>query len=309
MAHRIGAIERDRVPAALRIQAPAEMRDGMTVHVVGIGAIAVEPVAHQLGVEPAFDLPDKAVADFEPHLVLHVTAIGQDDNVAGRENDRAVGRAFVRERVHVPGAPMVETAGRFRIAVLDHGWVFAGLDGQIGPAGPGDAHRLGALQSLARVRDCLLQPRRRHQLLQFVGSIDHHQRARAGVARLLQPAGEQRDVQADQHVGRLDGLKRALAAADRLHPHFGPRWHRVDAHLVSVGAKVFGGGKGRGHVIAPRPQIAQKHDGFALLHIAELEFVAKQHRKFGVIDGFGHGAAPFDLLNVLRRSLARDRQR
>ena len=59
-------------------------------------------------------------------------------------------------------------------------------------------------------------------MLQFIGRIDHHQRARAGVARLLQPAGEQRDVQAHQHVGRFDGLKRALAPADRLHAEFGP---------------------------------------------------------------------------------------
>ena len=112
---------------------------------------------------------------------------------------------------------------------------------------------------------------------------------RAGVARLLQPAGEQRNVQADQHVGGLDGVERALAAADRLDADLGPGRHGVDAHLVGVGAEILRGGEGRGHVVAARAEIAEQHDGLALLHVAELKFLAKQHRELGVIDGFMHG--------------------
>src|SRR4051812_25495513 len=106
----VGAVERDRIPAALRIKSPAEMRDGMAVHVVGVGLVAVEPVAHQLGVEPPFDLADEAVADVESHLVLHVAAIGQHDDIARREHHGAVGRALIREGVDVAGAPMIEPA-------------------------------------------------------------------------------------------------------------------------------------------------------------------------------------------------------
>src|SRR5262245_61060039 len=61
VALRVGAAERDRVPAPLRVEPPAEMGDRVAVHVVGMRLVAVEPVAHQLGVEAALDPPDKAV--------------------------------------------------------------------------------------------------------------------------------------------------------------------------------------------------------------------------------------------------------
>ena len=207
----------------------------------------------------------------------------------GCEHHGAVGGALVREGVDVAGAPMVEAAGRFRIAVLAHGRVFAEIDGEVGAAGPRDPHGLGALEPLVGMHDRLLEAGRRHQLLELVRPVDHHQHARAGVARLLQPAREQRDVQADQHVGRLDRFERALAAADRLDADLGPRRHGVDAHLVGVGAEILGGGEGRAHVFAPRSEIAQQDDRLALLHVAKLEFPPEQHRELGVIDGFMHG--------------------
>ena len=148
---------------------------------------------------------------------------------------------------------------------------------------------LARFEPLAGMDDRLLEARRRHQLFELVRPVDHHQHARAGVARLLEPAREQRDVQADQHVGRLDRVERALAAADRLDADLGPRRHGVDAHLVGVGAEVLGGREGRRHVVAPRAEIAQQHDCLALLHVAELELPAEQHRELGVIDGFMHG--------------------
>src|SRR5262245_28287782 len=106
VALRVGAVERDRVPAPLRVEPPAEMGDRVAIPVVGVRLVAVEPVAHQLGIEPALDLADEAVANVEPHLVLHVAAIGQHDDVTGREHHRAVGRALVRKSVHVSSAPM-----------------------------------------------------------------------------------------------------------------------------------------------------------------------------------------------------------
>src|SRR5262249_59721747 len=78
----------------------------------------------------------------------------------------------------------------------------------------------------------LFETGRRHQRLELVGTIDNHEHPRAGLARLLEPAREQGDVETDQHVGRLDGLERALAASDGLDPDLGPRRHGIDAHLV-----------------------------------------------------------------------------
>jgi hypothetical protein len=129
----------------------------------------------------------------------------------------------------------------------------------------------------------LLEAGRRHQLFELVGGVDHHEHAGAGVARLLEPAREQRNVQADQHVGRLDRLQRALALADGGDADLGPRRHGVDAHLVDVGAEVFRRREGRLHVVAPRPEIAEQDDGLALLHVAEPEFLAEQHRQLGVV--------------------------
>src|SRR6516225_900865 len=292
VALRVGAMKRDRVPAPLRVEAPAEMRDGMTVEIVRACLVALEPVVHELGIEAALDLADESVADVEPHLVLHVTAIGQHDDVAGGEDHGAVGRAFVRKGMHVAGAPVVEAAGLLRVSVLNHGRVFAELDREVGAPRTRDAHGLGALQPLAGVFHRLLEAGGRHQRLELVGTVDDHEHPRAGVARLLEPAREQGNVETDQHVGRLDRLERALAASHGLDPDLGPRRHGVDAHLVGVGAELLGRGEGRGDVIAPRPKIAQQHDGLALAHVAKLEFLAEEHRELGVVQRFVHGTPP-----------------
>src|SRR5215831_3182129 len=130
----VASVKRERVPASLRIEPPAEMRDGVTVQIVRMRLIALEPIVHELGIEPALDPADEAVTDVEPHLVLHVAAVGQHDDVARGEYHGAIGRAFVGEGVYVAGAPVIEPAGRFRISVLDHGRVLAELDREIGAA-------------------------------------------------------------------------------------------------------------------------------------------------------------------------------
>src|SRR5262245_56230488 len=289
----VGAVKRDRVPAPLRIEPPAEMRDGVAVEVVRARLVTLEPVAHELGVEPALDLADETVADVEPHLVLHITAIGQHDDVAWTKHHGAVGRAFVRKGMHVAGAPVVEAAGLLRISVLNHGRIFAELHREVGATGARDAHGLGPFNPLARVSHRLLEAGGRHQRFELVGTVDDHEHPRAGLARLLEPAREQGDVQTDQHVGRLDGLERALAAADGLNPDLGPRRHGVDAHLVGVGPELLGRSERGGDVIAPRTEIAQQHDGLALAHVAKLEFLTKEHRQFGVVQRFVHGTSPF----------------
>src|SRR5215472_4183565 len=293
VALRVGAVERDRVPAPLRVESPAEMRDRMTVEVVGVHLVALEPVAHELGIEAALDLADETVANVESHLVLHVTAIGQHDDVAGGEHHGAVGRAFVRKGMHVAGAPVIEAAGLLCVSILNHGRIVAELHCEVGAAGARDAHGLGPLQPLARVSHRLLEAGRRHQRLELVGTVDDHEHARTGIARLLEPAREQGNMQTHQHVGRLDRLQCALAAPDGLDPDFGPRRHGIDAHLVGVGAELLGRGEGGGDVIAPRPEIAQQHDGLALAHVAKLKFLAEEHRELGVVQRFVHGTPPF----------------
>jgi hypothetical protein len=172
---------------------------------------------------------------------------------------------------------------------LNHGRIFAELHREVGAAAAGDAHGLGAFQPLARVSHRFLETGGRHQRLELVGPVDHHEHPRAGLARLLEPAREQGDVETDQHVGRLDGLERALAASHGLNPDLGPRRHGIDAHLVGVGAELLGRGERGRDVIAPRPEIAQQHDGLALAHVAQLEFLAKEHRQFGMVQRFVHG--------------------
>src|SRR5262245_11553666 len=288
----VGAVERNRVPAPLRVEPPAEMRDRMAVEVVGARLVALEPVVHELGIEAALDPTNETLADVEPHLVLHVTAIGQHNDVAGGEHHGSVGRAFVRKGMHVAGAPMVEATRLLRISVLNHGRIFAELHREVGAAAARDAHSLGAFQPLARVSYRLFEAGGRHERFELVGTVDDHEHPRAGLARRLEPAREQGDVETDQHVGRLDGLERALAASDGLDPDLGPRRHGIDAHLVGVGAELLGRGERSADVIAPRPEIAQQHDGLALAHVAQLEFLAKEHRELGVVQRFVHGTPP-----------------
>src|SRR5271165_948682 len=204
VTHRIGAVERDGVPAALRVEPPAKMGDGVPVHVVRPRLVRVEPIAHQFGVEPARDAADEAVANLEPDFVLHITAIGKHHDIAGRQHDSAIGRSFVWEGVHVAGAPVIETAGQFRIAVLDHGGILAELHGEIGAAGARDAHGPGAFEPRAGMDRRILEAGGSHEAFELVRPVDDHEHPGAGVARLLQPAGEQGDVQAHQHVGGLD---------------------------------------------------------------------------------------------------------
>src|SRR5215510_1140306 len=289
MALRVGTVESYGVPPALRIEPPAEMRDRMPVHVVGMGAIAVEPVAHQLGVEPAGDVADEAVADIEAHLVLHVAAIGQDDDVARLQHDAAIGGALIGERVDMTGAPVVEAPRGLGEAVLDHGRVFAELDREIGAARPRDPHGLGTLQPVAGMYHGFLQPGRRHQLFELIGSVDDHEHPRSGVARLLEPSGEERNVQAHQHVGGLDRLQRPLAPADSRDADLRPGRDGIDAHFIGVGPEIFGPRERRLDVVAARTEIAQENDGLAFLDVAQLEFLAEQHRHPGVVQGFVHG--------------------
>ena len=140
------------------------------------------------------------------------------------------------------------------------------------------------------MHDRLFQSGRRHQRLQLVRVVDHHEHAGAGIARLLEPAREQRDVQAYQQIRRLDGFQRALAAADRLHADLSPGRHRVHAHLIGVGAEILGRRERGGNVIAPRTEIAEQHHGLAPAHVAQLELLAEQHRQLGVVEGFVHDA-------------------
>src|SRR5262245_3999545 len=117
MSHGVGAVERDRVPAALRIEPPAEMRDRVAVHVMGMRLVAVEPIAHQPGVESTIDPANEAIADVEAHFVLHIAAIGQHDDVARRKYQGTNGGAFDGEGVQVAGTRAIEAAGRCRIAL------------------------------------------------------------------------------------------------------------------------------------------------------------------------------------------------
>ena len=232
-------------------------------------------------------IANEAVANVEPDLVLHVAAIGQHDDVAGLEHDRAIGRAFVREGVNVARAPMVEAAGRFRIAVLAHGRILAAFDGEIGAALAGDPHGFGALEPLIGVNDGLLQAGRRHQFFKLVRPVDHHLHAGAESRASL-------SQRVNSGMCRQTSMSAALMASSvPLQRPMVPRrpWssrHRIDAHLVGVGAEILCGGERGRHVVAPRPEIAEEHDGLALLHVAELEFAPEQHRELGVVDGFMH---------------------
>src|SRR5262249_54850352 len=128
--------------------------------------------------------------------------------------------------------------------------------------------------------------------LELVGTVDDHEHARAGVARLLEPAREQGDVETDEHVGRLDGLERALAASHGLNPDLGPRRHGIDAHLVGVGAELLGRGA-RGRAVTRRaPATAREHVALALALVANLEFLAEELRQSGGFHRLVHGASP-----------------
>src|SRR5260221_14370273 len=126
----------------------------------------------------------------------------------------------------------MEGAAFLGVSVWNHGRILAELHREIGAAGARDAHGFGPWEPFPREPPRLFEAGWRHQRLELVGAVDDHEHARAGIARLLEPAREQGDVETHQHVGRLDRLERALAASDGLDPDLGPRRHGVDAHLV-----------------------------------------------------------------------------
>src|SRR5438552_9799899 len=105
-----------------------------------MGAVAVQPIAHQLGVETTLYLADRSFTDVESHFVLHVTAVGKNDYVAGLENNCARCRPLVWERMHVTCAPMIEAARGLGVAILNHCRVFAELYREISTARSRYAH-------------------------------------------------------------------------------------------------------------------------------------------------------------------------
>src|SRR4029450_4576523 len=60
----------------------------------------------------------------------------------------------------------------------------------------------------ARRRRMVFARLRRPPRLGCLGALDHHAHTRAGLPRVLEPAREQRNVEADEHVRRLDRLER-----------------------------------------------------------------------------------------------------
>src|SRR6266851_6211933 len=84
-----------------------------------------------------------ALADLELHRIRYIAAIRQDHDVPGLEHYRAVGAAFVRERVDVPAAPMVEVRALVGVSPLRHHRVFAALVGQVGSGPAGDPYGFG----------------------------------------------------------------------------------------------------------------------------------------------------------------------
>src|SRR6266850_332411 len=91
----------------------------------------LQPVAHQLRVHRALDLDDMSLADLELHRIRYIAAIRQDHDVPGLEHYRAAGAAFVRERVDVPAAPMVEVRALVGVSPLRHHQIFTTLINQI----------------------------------------------------------------------------------------------------------------------------------------------------------------------------------
>src|SRR6266513_3309320 len=137
------AVQGDAVPERLRVHSPAEVRHRIRVAVLGRRFPVLQPVAHQLRVHRALDLDDMALADLEPHRIRNIAAIRQDHDVPGLQHHRAVGAAFVRERVDVPAAPMVEVRALVGVSPLRHHRVFAALVGQVGSGLAADPYGFG----------------------------------------------------------------------------------------------------------------------------------------------------------------------
>ncbi len=110
------------------------MRHGIGIEIVVGALVAVEPVAERLGVEPALDLADKAVAHFEPHRVLRRRGHGAVIHMSpGCSTTVAVhGRALVGEVGDVAAAPHVVAAALLGEAVLHLHRKLAAPPGEVG---------------------------------------------------------------------------------------------------------------------------------------------------------------------------------
>src|SRR5438874_6720333 len=274
MALRRVAVERDAIPERLRIHAPAEMRYRIRVTIVRRRFAIVQPVAHQFSIVAVLYFHVEPVADREIHRVGDVAAIRQYDYIAWLQDDRPVRAALVRERMNVAAAPVIEVAALVRVAPLRHHRVLAALVGEIGACLARDVHALSALVERLGVLACFLEAGGRHQLLEIVRRVDDHQHARATVHHLLQPLGEERHVEDDNHVRRAYRFQRACALADGRHAHLGPRRQGIDAELVDVGAEVVRRREGGLDVLPPRGEIAHDGDRLAFAHFAQLQFPA-----------------------------------
>ena len=239
-----------------------------------------------------------ALAQLKTDRVGDIAAIGENDDVAGLDDDGAVRTALVGESMNVAGAPMVEMARFVGIAPLRHHRIFAAGPGQIGACVRCHVHLLGFGVEPLGVFHRLLEARRRHQLIEIVRRVDDHQHAHLLVHDRLEPAGEQRHVKDDDQIGLRKRFQRALALADRRHADLGPARDRVHAHFVDVGVQRIRRGERRLDVFAAGAEVGDERDGLAALDLAQLQFALKQHGQIRRIE-FGQRMAA-SIISCLR---------
>ena len=96
------------------------MRNRVRITITFAALTVLQPVAHQFRIKSSLDFHYVAIPNFQGHLVTHITAVGQDDDIARRQYDLPAGAAFVGKRVDVARAPMIEMTLFIRIAPLGH---------------------------------------------------------------------------------------------------------------------------------------------------------------------------------------------
>ena len=163
----------------------------------------LQPIAHKFGVEPAFYLANKPVANFEANRVCHIAAIRHDDDVTWLDDHASVRGAFIWKGVNMAHAPLVHSTGFVCISVLAHHRVFTAHDREISSGVADDLHQLGVGEPSVGVQDGLFQSRWSQELFKIIRVVDCEYHTCPGRTYPLNPPCEKSPMQTYQQIRGL----------------------------------------------------------------------------------------------------------
>jgi hypothetical protein len=260
------------MPFGALIQAPADMRAGMSAGIVE----ALDIVTQQLRFHSlAFDADHSRLLDRQAYRLLHV-APEIIENIARHEDERSIHLAVVSLSEQKAGREMIPTARRIRESILRHDRILAEAIRQIRAMARRDSQLLRlpqqSLPELNAAPDVLSW----EQGAQHVEGLVYKQHSRACSRDLVLLGGEQQSHQIDDEIGPLQRLDGDSIAGEGRAANLDQGAHTQplrEVDLQAMGAKRSGCDQKGMRIVGPYLAFRQHCNALAAFDLTELELL------------------------------------